>query len=354
MGKAASRLCAIAVPAALAMPASGPPLARWPLDEGAGQVAADRSGHDHDGRLGALPGPDGHDPAWVSGRLGAALRFDGANQQYVTVPASPALASPRVSVTAWVRRLGTPGEFRYVLSAGATACHSAPYGLYSGSNGGIGFYVSNAMRFVVSPRAEPTQVWDGDWHHAAGTYDGRQVRLYLDGHEVGGGAPSDIAIAYGSAANGLYVGSYRGSCELPFTGDIDEVAIHDRALGPGEIRNEADRIARTAPPPQQPPVTGPPAGAPRRTTTCLRITIRPRRLVAGRRSLLRLRVRGSGGPAAGVSISVRGFKLAKRARTGPKGSVRLRVRPRRRGKLRVRVVGQGRACASGVVTVARR
>ena len=60
-------------------------LARWPLDEGSGQVTADASGKGHDGRLGVLAGIDSHDPDWVTGRFANALRFDGESNEFVTV-----------------------------------------------------------------------------------------------------------------------------------------------------------------------------------------------------------------------------------------------------------------------------
>jgi hypothetical protein len=44
----------------------------------------------------------------------------------------------------------------------------------------MGFYIGDGTRqFVRSPEA-PTSVWDGKWHHAAGTFDGSTVRLFID------------------------------------------------------------------------------------------------------------------------------------------------------------------------------
>ena len=38
--------------------------------------------------------------------------------------------------------------------------------------------------------AGPASVWDGKWHHVAGTFDGSTVRLYVDGVQVGTGTPA--------------------------------------------------------------------------------------------------------------------------------------------------------------------
>jgi hypothetical protein len=80
-------------------------------------------------------------------------------------------------------------------------------------------------------------VWDGAWHHLAGTYDGVTVRLYVDGVEQGTGTPATSAINYALADNNTFrIGGYRSSCvDFLFTGDIDEVQIFNRALTAQEI-----------------------------------------------------------------------------------------------------------------------
>jgi hypothetical protein len=37
-----------------------------------------------------------------------------------------------------------------------------------------------------------TVVWDGSWHHVAGTYEGSMVRLFVDGMEIGALPVADI------------------------------------------------------------------------------------------------------------------------------------------------------------------
>jgi hypothetical protein len=75
-------------------------------------------------------------------------------------------------------------------------------------------------------------IWDGAWHHVVGTYDGSRVRLSVDGAQVGDGTPATFSIAYGVGSKGVYLGTYRGSCELGFKGDIDDVRIWDDAPQP--------------------------------------------------------------------------------------------------------------------------
>lgn len=206
-------------------------LARWSFNEGAGTTAADASGAGHAGTVSG-------GAQWIPGRLGQALRFDGATGR-VRVPASAGLApSAGVTVEAWVRRSGSPGQFRYVVSKGATACETASYGLYSGPAGGLVFYVAGPgpTDFTRSPDAG-AGIWDGQWHHVAGTFDGAAVRLFVDGTEVASGTPHGDPISYAELSTGdLFVGHYDGCDGLDFAGDVDDVRIYGRALGAAEIK----------------------------------------------------------------------------------------------------------------------
>jgi len=102
--------------------------------------------------------------------------------------------------------------------------------------------------------------------------------------------------------------------------------------------------------------TAPPApddGAP--TTPRLRLTVAPRRLTAGRRSAVRVRVTAPTGPG-GARRSVRGatVRLAgRRARTDRRGRARLTVRAARPGTLRAIATRKGMRRTEVRVTVRR-
>lgn len=337
---------------AVAPAGAAPLVGEWRFDEGAGQVVADSSPSGLTARLGIAPGPDGADPVWVPGVSGSALRFDGDDD--VVVPDSPALEPARISIEASVRRQGTPGRYAYIVSKGSNGGVTGSYGLYTGAGRGMAFYVSmGSTSYVVSPAATPAQVWDGAWHHVVGTYDGQRVRLYLDGVEVGGGSPDTHPIVYGLASSDPYIGTYRGGCELGFTGDLDTVRIWGAALTSAEVAPLA------APPPPGgggggggatpvPPVSGPPPKlAPRCVASSARATLRARR-----RTTLVVTVRSDGKPLKRVRVRLSGTKTRLVRTTDARGRARFVVRPRRSEKrLKVRVLG--RSCQSTSVAVRR-
>jgi hypothetical protein len=213
----------------------------WPLNEGRGQVVHDWSGNGNHGQLGATAGPDSSDPTWIRGFwwLSKGLRFDG--DDFVTIPDSTALEPERITVESWFRRAGSPGQFRYLVSKGGEGCLAGSYGLYTSENGGLAFYVYDGTAWWRSPEA-PSSVWDGRWHHAAGTFDGSVVRLFVDGRQVGAGTPASTSIRYELPEEGGSVGAYRASCSLLFEGDLDGVRIWSRALPVGDIWDKARQV----------------------------------------------------------------------------------------------------------------
>jgi hypothetical protein len=218
-----------------AMALDNPILGLWPIDEGSGQTVGDFSGKSNRGILGASAAADPGDPKWMAlpgspWYKRSALRFGG--DDFVTVADTPTLEPANITVGAVVRATSSPGVYRYIVSKGALQCTTASYGLYTGRNGGLSFYVSNGVDYTVSADAG-TQIWDGAWHVVLGTFDGGRVRLFVDGKEVGTAAPTNLSLAYGFPDNdGFYIGDYRGRCANPlgFVGDIDAVAVANRAI----------------------------------------------------------------------------------------------------------------------------
>jgi Concanavalin A-like lectin/glucanases superfamily len=235
-------LRATAVPAILAAglvvpatAAAGPLRGWWPMNERSGQTVRDWSGNGNHGTLGTTPAADDNDPTWIKGifNLGSALRFDG--NDVVSIPDSPSLRPERLTVSAWVRTNGPPGQFQYFVSKGADSCDSASWGLYTTENGLLSFYVYHGDgRWVRAPEAS-AEVWDGRWHHIAGTFDGTTVRLFVDGRQIGSGTPTSEPIDYDVPEPDMGFGSYLGTCALYLTGDIDGVSVWDRALPIAEI-----------------------------------------------------------------------------------------------------------------------
>ncbi|HVK08689.1 MAG TPA: LamG-like jellyroll fold domain-containing protein [Gemmataceae bacterium] len=174
------------------------------------------------------------------GKVGQAFRFDGTTG-HVRVPNAPSLESPAVAVEAWVNSSVT-GRNRYLVAKGADQNLAPSYALYTGENGGLVFCTYDGTVYTESPDAG-AGIWDGNWHHVVGTFDGSVLRLYVDGVEVGTGTPSFRKIAYNlPTSNDLFLGGYNGNLTAShaYAGLLDEVSIFGRALTEADVR---DRFA---------------------------------------------------------------------------------------------------------------
>jgi hypothetical protein len=209
----------------------------WPMYEGSGQTVHDLSGRGNHGQLGSTAGADANDPTWIRGGflLSSALRFDGSD--FVRIPDSPALRSQRITVSAWVRASQSPGTYKYVVGKGADNCQSSAYGLYTGFNGGLRFYAYDTNGVTRSSgTVDPSVVWNGKWHHVAGTWDGSTANLYVDGKLMynAPGTPGDVNYTMPTTGD-TGLGGFLGTCDLFYTGDIDDVAVFNQALPVDQI-----------------------------------------------------------------------------------------------------------------------
>jgi Concanavalin A-like lectin/glucanases superfamily len=215
-------------------------IGNWHLDEGRGKIVQDSSGNFNPGKFRSDSG-NANDPTWIARKFDtAALRFSG--QGSVEIADSPVLEPANITVEAWAKRSGAAASAEYMLSKGANECRAASYALYAGDKGGgLIFYVYDGNKtFVESPAIDAAKIWDDKWHHVAGTYDGKMVRLYVDGNQIGNGTPTTLTIGYGLPTNDkFYIGSYGTKCVAKFRGDIDEVRVWNQALTDGEITARA-------------------------------------------------------------------------------------------------------------------
>lgn len=345
-------LATVATLAVMATPAAADPVlaGQWRFDEPGGQTVVDDGPQGLHGTLGASAAPAADDPLRIPGALGGgALRFD--SRSSVAIADGRRLDLDTLTVEAVARGNGSPGLHRYLVAHGGVGCFAGAYGLYTAGDGGLAFYVFDGERYHVSASAPAAEVWDGNWHALAGTFDGRHVRVFVDGRQVGGAlqTPAGTAIEYESMPEGTYFGTYVGTCRLPFSGELDAVRIWSGGSSPATIAEHAG-VAVGAPlqAGATPEVieTAPPKSS--CSVTASRTQIR-----AGRRAAIALRASAAGGPLRRVRLTVRranGSRVIAALRTNAKGNARVVLRIPTSGRLRVGVVGRS-SCTPAFIKV---
>jgi glucose/arabinose dehydrogenase/PKD repeat protein len=207
-------------------------VAAYAFDEGSGTVTADASNNANGGSVSGA--------AWVDGRFGKALSFDGVNDLVTVNDAASLDLTVAMTLEAWVNpRTGNgwrnvllkerPGQLAYALY-GTTDTTRASAEISTGAN----LDVQAAATLALNT-----------WSHLAATYDGATLRLFVNGTQVNSRAVTGaIAVSGGP----LRIGGNTVWGEY-FAGLIDDVRIYSRALSQSEVQTDMNT-----------PVGAPPAG----------------------------------------------------------------------------------------------
>ena len=219
-------------------------IAVWPMDENTGTTTADEVDGINDGSLLAGQG-GGIVPAWVPGKFGSALDFDGVSA-YVDCGSDASLKPATVSVSAWVKFDDYPYYGQVAGFAWDTGAEESGYSLIcddyyvNGIGDSISAWVSGGSVVDGSYFSASAIPAVGSWHHIALTYDGTTSTIYVDGVSSGtmGTESGDLNYTYPIApvVNTFKMGVYQaGTWWLPYEGLIDDVAVWDRALVQADI-----------------------------------------------------------------------------------------------------------------------
>ncbi|MDM3847812.1 MAG: patatin-like phospholipase family protein [Aphanizomenon gracile PMC638.10] len=110
------------------------------------------------------------------------------------------------------------------------------YGLLLDGKSGIFFSLKTLSKEIQYLSSKSDSIQLNHWHHIAGTYDGINMRVYVDGIEKASKRLIDDCIDY-DPENDLVIGIYKDDNEAyPFKGEIAEVRIWSQARSQAEIQ----------------------------------------------------------------------------------------------------------------------
>jgi hypothetical protein len=205
--------------------------ALWHFNENSGNIVFDSSSYGNNGTLGNGTCSPGFTPcpSWTKGKFGYALDFycticPGYGEgDYVEVSDSASLdIVNEITIIGWIKPTSfTSGFYDTIIEK-----PSDIYGLYL-YNRHLTFYSNSlSLQEIIGE----TSLNTGEWYCVAATYNGNEIKLYLNG-QIDGTATSTGTFEI--SANNLQIGGNSG--DAYFNGTIDELAIFNRALSDAEI-----------------------------------------------------------------------------------------------------------------------
>ena len=219
-----------------------PLLAYWTFDEATGNVCRDASGHGGDATVQTAPAGFERVPGVFDG----GLKFTG--HHLLRCGEQPAFGKlAKLSFSAWVQPM--PFEKYNEIFRKEDGEHRV---LFSFQDTGqvLSFGLNIAGYVECHAKVDPAQVRDGLWHHAAATFDGQAMRVYLDGAQIGM-LERPGTIEAGGPARACLASSNGGEC---FRGQMDELRIYADALSADEIaklyRNGIEALSASSAPAQ--------------------------------------------------------------------------------------------------------
>lgn len=195
----------------------------WLFNDGKGDVAADSSGNKNDGKL-------MNNPAWVTGKFGGALEFDGANSHVVVTNVDSLNITAAITLEAWIFPKGFTANGNGILTKEGQYILGLNW-----PQGGNAEKITSWLNFVAGGWI----IFSGDavvqdsWNHIAATYNGSVRKAYLNGKLVNS---ADQKGALSVTANNILIAQGNtGVGSQAFKGVIDELAIFNVALSDADI-----------------------------------------------------------------------------------------------------------------------
>ena len=208
------------------------------MNEGSGQYLLDLSGNGNSGTI--------HNASRTgNSACSGGLQLSGVND-YVAIPySSKNHPDKEITVDLWF------AIYSYDRQVLISSYKDGGYRMAFDDGGDLWWTVNSAKSGDISVPIQHEYIPPNQWHHVAGTYDGRTAKIYLDGvlrNTVNASGP--IHYTY---KNYVMLGVDAGAVDRPdpqcngyMKGGLDEVRIHNRALTYGEVMD--DRFSCTQEP----------------------------------------------------------------------------------------------------------
>lgn len=209
-------------------------IGRWTLNDTDGTAIDTGSGSNDGSMQNGLTGAS-HS---TMGRVGNAIDFEFDNSHFINLGSAGSLDNlDPVTITAWINPEALNGTTPTIFSSDGGA-NGDGYSLRLSSTGALEFFAdfNGGSDLTVNSTTTLTM---GEWYHVAVTWDASvtatNVRLYLNGSQVGYNTQTDGVGTLDDSANNKRIGNHVSDVNH-FDGIIDDVRLYERELEATDIK----------------------------------------------------------------------------------------------------------------------
>ena len=165
-----------------------------------------------------------------AGKLGGCYTF-GSGKWIVATPSSSIMQAKAVSIACWVKITSWNSSYDCLMSwADGTGWINSRVNLARNNT-------NSTLRFTIADGSNyagvncTTALALNTWYHVVGTYDGSNIKIYINGN-LEGTAASTISIAY---AGNFNIGGWSGN-NYPINGSLNDIRLYNHCLSPMEVK----------------------------------------------------------------------------------------------------------------------
>jgi hypothetical protein len=184
----------------------------WHFNEGNGTVAYDETTNNNDGAINGA--------TWTTGKYGSSLDFDG--DDYVDCGNDVIFNIDQGTWELWLKFSSKPSDAGHLMNPLAK---QEQYWIHASSDDSIQAKINvGGTRYITTTGSDfiETDVW----YHVAGTYDGEELKLYVNGTLID--TNTDPSGNLSTTSNILAIGTWSSPTDY-FVGTIDEVRVSNIA-----------------------------------------------------------------------------------------------------------------------------
>ena len=203
-------------------------IAVWTMDEtNDPDEIVDATGNGHNGEIMG-------NVKRVEGKFGMGVQFNGAGDHIEVPDPDHELTPAHIGMVAWVKLDNIAGNHSILEQydwAGDLGAHA-----WRTNGAALQFYV---IWGTTAPNANGGNLKAGEWMHVAATYDGENIRTWINGEIAGEAATAERDL--NPSDKSLSIGVRGDTKDVHWmTGVLDEIAIFDEALTQDEIQEIMD------------------------------------------------------------------------------------------------------------------